>query len=615
VWKLVGFALVIAACGAPRAFHCDTDFQCVSGSVPGRCEANGFCSFPDVSCASGSRFGEYAPDGVRGACVAPPTNAMCDATEALELGTPHDGTLRGASASVSLSCSPLATGDVFYGLDLAECSDLTVRVQADGGNLAAAVLTDCTSEVGCADAHPGSETETLELDGVPAGSYEIAVAGVSYDDAFTVTAEVSPAPNNTSALTALPIAPNAHLVQSLAGASDVAACGSRIGGRDLFYSVTLPALANGSDHWTLSASVTSKISTDFAVSLSNGSSCLAAAAGPASFRELDPGTYVLAVDGPTDGSCDHFTLDLSATETPPNDLCTAPTPVGYFYQTPVTKVVQLDNATNDYVGSCGGTGGDVVYSMYVQYREHVRITVTDTAVAATSVPVVYVRPASATCDDPTETSYRGIGSCDPSDPTLNVPDVPHDNACAKGTATAVLDLADLAAGQYLIVVDTDSGGGAYDLTVERIPVAGDQTPTTIPGCSGLLDSGCCDLGTTIDANPNVNTLPCETASTSQDAFRQFFLPKGCDIGGTFTLVSAFPQDLEIRASGACTLSPAPACAMATMSGSWYTTTVTVSASMIGVGGCNVIARVVGAQAQGNFALGWKTTTDPLPGCP
>src|SRR5262249_6995686 len=160
--------------------------------------------------------------------------------------------------------------------------------------------------------------------------------------------------------------------------------------RDLYYAVTLPDVAEPGDHWTLEASVVSLTSADFAVSMTSGTTpgCQPAGSGPAKFRGLDMGTYILAVDGPTDGSCGHFTLDLRAIETPSNDLCDHPLSILPFQLSPAVDVVNLDNATNDYVGSCGGTGNDVVYILTVPYRQHVRITVLDPIIGSSSVPVV-----------------------------------------------------------------------------------------------------------------------------------------------------------------------------------------------------------------------------------
>lgn len=62
---------MLLGCRSGDAYSCVQDDQCVGASERGVCESNGFCSFPDAECASGSRFGERAPVGIAGECVTP----------------------------------------------------------------------------------------------------------------------------------------------------------------------------------------------------------------------------------------------------------------------------------------------------------------------------------------------------------------------------------------------------------------------------------------------------------------------------------------------------------------------------------------------------------------
>ena len=55
--------------GVSDVFQCEDGSQCVQGGTPGRCEANGFCSFPDPSCASGSRYALHAGRDVAAMCT------------------------------------------------------------------------------------------------------------------------------------------------------------------------------------------------------------------------------------------------------------------------------------------------------------------------------------------------------------------------------------------------------------------------------------------------------------------------------------------------------------------------------------------------------------------
>src|SRR5688572_16705895 len=104
---------MLAACGQPHVFPCTDDTQCLLGTAPGRCERDGFCSFPDVTCESGARYGEHSPGELRGTCVTAPSNDACEVATELVLGAPIAGELRGAASSGILACSPQAAGEVF----------------------------------------------------------------------------------------------------------------------------------------------------------------------------------------------------------------------------------------------------------------------------------------------------------------------------------------------------------------------------------------------------------------------------------------------------------------------------------------------------------------------
>ena len=72
--------LAAAACAPslPGSYHCDRSSQCTLGGAQGTCEPSGACSFPDGSCASGRRYGQYGPAGLAGACVDPGNSGPVD---------------------------------------------------------------------------------------------------------------------------------------------------------------------------------------------------------------------------------------------------------------------------------------------------------------------------------------------------------------------------------------------------------------------------------------------------------------------------------------------------------------------------------------------------------
>jgi hypothetical protein len=72
--RFFAFLVALVLCGVgcapslPASFSCTQSGQCVSGGVAGVCETTGACSFPDVTCASGRRYGALGPPPYAGAC-------------------------------------------------------------------------------------------------------------------------------------------------------------------------------------------------------------------------------------------------------------------------------------------------------------------------------------------------------------------------------------------------------------------------------------------------------------------------------------------------------------------------------------------------------------------
>jgi hypothetical protein len=94
-------AALSTACAASTTFSCDDPSQCVKQSEAGFCEPNGFCSFPDDSCASGRRYGKHAAAGIAETCVALPGS-----TEGLTDGVLDSSTTGAAQETSSSSRGP-----------------------------------------------------------------------------------------------------------------------------------------------------------------------------------------------------------------------------------------------------------------------------------------------------------------------------------------------------------------------------------------------------------------------------------------------------------------------------------------------------------------------------
>ncbi|MBV1860519.1 MAG: hypothetical protein KUG77_19055 [Nannocystaceae bacterium] len=59
----------MGACAEPAPYPCATDSDCVVDAAAGRCEPNAYCSYPDVACEPGRRWGPFAGDGLADACT------------------------------------------------------------------------------------------------------------------------------------------------------------------------------------------------------------------------------------------------------------------------------------------------------------------------------------------------------------------------------------------------------------------------------------------------------------------------------------------------------------------------------------------------------------------
>lgn len=68
-WLWVAGLGAAPSCIEPRGFPCEDSDECVLEGVGGRCEPEGYCSYPDDECESGSRFESRAPGELGGRCV------------------------------------------------------------------------------------------------------------------------------------------------------------------------------------------------------------------------------------------------------------------------------------------------------------------------------------------------------------------------------------------------------------------------------------------------------------------------------------------------------------------------------------------------------------------
>jgi hypothetical protein len=60
--RLLTLAIACSACIRAGDFKCAEDVECDRGGATGTCQANGYCTFADASCASGQRFADLSGD-------------------------------------------------------------------------------------------------------------------------------------------------------------------------------------------------------------------------------------------------------------------------------------------------------------------------------------------------------------------------------------------------------------------------------------------------------------------------------------------------------------------------------------------------------------------------
>ena len=104
-----GAAALIAAlalsCGGGQVFACADDSACAGGV----CQPEGFCSFPDESCDSGQRFGEFAGDGLAGVCVGTAGTSTTGETSTTAMSTSSISTSAPADSSTGLAVDDSGT--------------------------------------------------------------------------------------------------------------------------------------------------------------------------------------------------------------------------------------------------------------------------------------------------------------------------------------------------------------------------------------------------------------------------------------------------------------------------------------------------------------------------
>ena len=107
--------LLAAGCAHKTAYTCSSSDQCVHAGVQGVCEAQGYCSFPDMSCAGGQRFEPSAGGGLGGTCVMSMPDAGVAACGALGQACCSEAPACVAGGSCQAGTCTSCVADVHFG--------------------------------------------------------------------------------------------------------------------------------------------------------------------------------------------------------------------------------------------------------------------------------------------------------------------------------------------------------------------------------------------------------------------------------------------------------------------------------------------------------------------
>lgn len=137
-------------------FRCSESASCNAGGVLGTCEDTGFCSFPDTTCPSGRRYGEFAGSGFAGGCVPD------DPVGSTSFDTDSGGGTTG-SVSTTLTSDTSASGPT---TEMSATGVSTTNTVDDSGATDPTsasnptALTDPTDPTGASDPTMGDSTGT-----------------------------------------------------------------------------------------------------------------------------------------------------------------------------------------------------------------------------------------------------------------------------------------------------------------------------------------------------------------------------------------------------------------------------------------------------------------------
>jgi hypothetical protein len=432
-----------------------------------------------------------------------PEHDVCEDALVIDASGTYVVETGGAAPDYTLGCTSGVRQDLVATLVIPAGSprDVSLELQGDLFVTALSLRTDCavaTSELACRSGYPA----TVRMRSLDPGTYFIVMSSLGGPGEMGLTVELSdatPPPTNETCETAIdvPVPMGGTYTGSFIGVADDASfsCGSS-GQGDLFYTFTIPD--GGSQ--TVNVSLTSDTGEgmNFAVLDGCAGTTLRCAYGsPAQGRtyRLGPGTYVVAIEGPSWVEVDY---SLNVVFEPPSDPIAGDLCSSAIRITPGTTYTgTLVGAEDDLAIMCSFRAPEVVH----------RFTLAEDADVTVEV------------DGGRSYLSADISTACPTSPAAYV-------LCSSGVP-ARARLRDLAAGDYFLVVEgTRAGAYTVDVTATSPPTpvveVSDNdncaTAQTIPATGGLF------RGSTATLMHDYTPVACGSSGTAKDAVFVLTLP-------------------------------------------------------------------------------------------
>jgi hypothetical protein len=261
-----------------------------------------------------------------------PDHDVCDDALSITASGTYILETAGAAPDYTLGCTSGVRQDLVAAIEISAADgprDLSIELQGDLFVTAASLRTDCevtTSEISCRSGYPA----TIRLRALEPGTYFLILSSLGGPGEMALEVELNeptPLPSNDTCAraTEIPVPMGGTYAGSFIGVGDEAtlSCGSSAQG-DLFYTFTIPA----GDARTVNVSLNADTGEGMNFAVLDGCTgterrCAYGSPAQARTYRLGPGTYVVAIEGPSWTEVD-YTLNVvfeAASDPLPGDLC------------------------------------------------------------------------------------------------------------------------------------------------------------------------------------------------------------------------------------------------------------------------------------------------------